>query len=474
MKRQTIFLITALVLPLLALAAGLDGLALAQGPGTGFTYQGQLLHDGSPVTGMCNMKFWLYDGLGGQAAAPLTLSVPVTNGLFTAPLDFGSEAFDGEARLLRIQVACGEGTWRDLGFQPLTPAPYALALPGLWTQQNGTSPNLIGGYSGNWISSTMVGGTIGGGGSSGSTNINQVTANYGTVGGGRGNVADGGWATVGGGSHNAAGSLDTVGGGGSNVARGGNATIAGGGENEATASYATVGGGSNNRAEGAYTTVGGGDGNVADGPTPITGGATVGGGKGNLASGLYATVPGGYWNEAIGKASFAAGYMAHADHDGCFAWADDSDEETDFSCSTDNAFVARTSGGVTFYTHGDLSTGVTVAHGGGSWSSLSDRALKANVVPVDGGEVLARLARVPVNTWNYTSQDPSIRHMGPMAQDFYAAFGLGEDERYISTVDADGVALAAIQALAAENAALRARLDTLEARLAAMEAGGGR
>ena len=54
---------------------------------------------------------------------------------------------------------------------------------------------------------------------------------------------------------------------------------------------------------------------------------------------------------------------------------------------------------------------------------------------------------MPIATWNWKSQDASIRHMGPMAQDFHAAFGLGETPKGISTVDADGVALAAIQGL---------------------------
>jgi hypothetical protein len=89
---------------------------------------------------------------------------------------------------------------------------------------------------------------------------------------------------------------------------------------------------------------------------------------------------------------------------------------------------------------------------------------------MDVHDILARLATVPIQSWNYTAQDPAIRHIGPMAQDFYAAFGVGEDERYISTIDADGVALAAIQALYAENQALESRVTGLEARLAALEA----
>lgn len=66
---------------------------------------------------------------------------------------------------------------------------------------------------------------------------------------------------------------------------------------------------------------------------------------------------------------------------------------------------------------------------------------------MNGKELLARLASLPVSTWNYKAQPDSVRHMGPTAQDFSAAFGLGEDDHHISIVDAQGVALAAIQAL---------------------------
>ncbi len=84
--------------------------------------------------------------------------------------------------------------------------------------------------------------------------------------------------------------------------------------------------------------------------------------------------------------------------------------------------------------------------------------------------MLARLAEVPISTWNYTSQDASIRHIGPMAQDFYAAFGVGEDDTHITTVDADGVALAAIQGLYAENQALKAANESLTTENAAQQA----
>ena len=96
---------------------------------------------------------------------------------------------------------------------------------------------------------------------------------------------------------------------------------------------------------------------------------------------------------------------------------------------------------------------------------------------MDGQQVLARLAEVPITAWNYKAEDSSVRHMGPTAQDFYAAFGLGQDDRHIAALDSSGVALAAIQGLyqqvqqlQADNAALKAENAALETRLAAVEA----
>ena len=74
-----------------------------------------------------------------------------------------------------------------------------------------------------------------------------------------------------------------------------------------------------------------------------------------------------------------------------------------------------------------------------------------------------------MGTWNYKEQNRSIRHLGPMAQDFHAAFSVGEDDRHINTVDADGVALAAIQGLYQEVAEKSARITELEERLARVE-----
>jgi hypothetical protein len=130
-------------------------------------------------------------------------------------------------------------------------------------------------------------------------------------------------------------------------------------------------------------------------------------------------------------------------------WSDSNDHDT-WSWNP-NEFVARATGGFWLITGidgtGDITSGARLAAGSGQWSQLSDRSAKTAAAPVDGREVVARLAQVPIETWSYTSQPENIRHMGPIAQDFHTAFGLGEDERYIGSIDADGVALAAIQGL---------------------------
>jgi hypothetical protein len=93
---------------------------------------------------------------------------------------------------------------------------------------------------------------------------------------------------------------------------------------------------------------------------------------------------------------------------------------------------------------------------------VSDRNLKHDIVPVDEEAVLETLATVPVSTWSYKSDDPSVRHLGPMAQDLYAAFGLGNTDRAYNPIDAHGIALAAIKALYERMQAQDARIDRLE------------
>jgi hypothetical protein len=205
----------------------------------------------------------------------------------------------------------------------------------------------------------------------------------------------------------------------------------------------------------------------------------VGGGSSNTANGIYSTVSGGGNNIASGEYSYAAGYYAQVLHEGSFVWGDFS--TSDYITSTaNNQTTFRASGGVRFFTNPTLTAGVTLDPSGNQWLSVSDRNMKNHFQTLDPKQVLDKFSKMPITEWSYKAQDPSIRHMGPMAQDFYQAFGLGEDKLRIGTMDADGVMMAAIQGINAklhdkdrEIAALKAELAKqkaeTEARLARLE-----
>ncbi len=306
---------------------------------------------------------------------------------------------------------------------------------------------------------------------------NTANNSYATVAGGRGNKANTHYATVAGGYVNqATGIYATVGGGQSNEATEDCATVAGGDDNLADANYATVSGGRANTAKGYYAAVAGGRGN-----TGSQNYATVSGGRGNTASGYYATVLGGRENRASGDYSLATGYGAKVDasHDGAMLFSDGTG--LNFNSTAANEFAARCTGGARFVSavngSGTPTAGVTLAAGGGSWSSISDRNAKRDFKTVDTRELLDRLAKVPITTWRYRTQDASIRHIGPVAQDFHAAFGVGEDDKHITTIDGHGVALGAIQGLHkllkekdTQIAAQEKEISDLCARLAKVEA----
>jgi hypothetical protein len=100
-------------------------------------------------------------------------------------------------------------------------------------------------------------------------------------------------------------------------------------------------------------------------------------------------------------------------------------------------------------------------------SVLSDRNAKQDLIPINSLQVLERVSRLPIQSWAYTNS-ASVRHLGPMAQDFHAAFGLGED-RQIAAVDADGVALAAIQGLNIRLEEREREIEQLKARVQRLE-----
>ncbi len=123
------------------------------------------------------------------------------------------------------------------------------------------------------------------------------------------------------------------------------------------------------------------------------------------------------------------------------------------SCFGQSEIVIRGLGGFYFWTAGNSDatySGARLATGTGAWAAYSDRNGKERIQPVDAGVVLEKLVSMPIATWQWKSEPGAIRHMGPMAQDFHSAFGLGDSDTQIVTVDADGVALAAIQGLNAK------------------------
>jgi hypothetical protein len=205
------------------------------------------------------------------------------------------------------------------------------------------------------------------------------------------------------------------------------------------------------------SSIAGGIASVVLGPSIANGDLSVAIGLQNSASGAYSVAIGKNARTANRSGSIVLG-------DGCAGFSSDSVYAT-----ANNQFVARGCGGIKFYTSQNLSSGVEVAPGGGSWSSISDRARKRNFQDLDGEYVLARLKEVPVDTWSYITQDASIRHAGPVAQDFYAAFGLGESDRLINTIDIDGINMAGVTALENRTARQQEEIERLNARVESLE-----
>ncbi|TXT43804.1 MAG: hypothetical protein FD140_4939, partial [Limisphaerales bacterium] len=339
-----------------------------------------------------------------------------------------------------------------------------------------TNSVIAGGYL-NVISNNAAFATVGGG------IANGAGTNAATVAGGYYNLASGFESTVAGGEANlASGTVSFVGGGVTNIASGFGAVVGGGELNDATGSVSFVGGGYFNAASGYAATVGGGYSNGATtNSSTVSGGSynlssgtatTVGGGYFNGASGQGATVPGGWANVAYGSNSFAAGFVASASDDGAFVWSDSSNTNT-FSSTAANQFNVRAAGGVRIYStsSGAAGAGVTLAAGGSSWQAVSDRNAKKDFAPVDGREVLRKLEEVPVQSWRYKWDEAgSTPHLGPIAQEFKAAFFPGRDDTRISTLEFDGVELAAIQGLHSLVKEKDAKISALEQRLADIEA----
>ncbi len=163
------------------------------GVGTAFTYQGRLNDGGNPANGTYDLRFVLYNAeIGGSQIGSVVErdDIVVSNGLLMVELDFGVEVFDGQALWLEISLRLGSSTGSYTVLSPrqrLSPTPYAIALPGLHTEQNSYCNNIVGGHTGNTTTAGAYGCTISGGGYASKSNI--VTDNYGTISGGSFNQA---------------------------------------------------------------------------------------------------------------------------------------------------------------------------------------------------------------------------------------------------------------------------------------------
>jgi hypothetical protein len=206
----------------------------------------------------------------------------------------------------------------------------------------------------------------------------------------------------------------------------------------------------------------------------------------------------GYNNSTDGDAAVAIGYTSTADADYSMAFGyrastnghmgakvfGDASTTDSIEAVANNEFAVRAAGGFRFRSNATLTNGCNIAAGGASITCASSRTLKENFGDVDGDDVLHRMRRIPVNSWNYIDEGRTSRHIGPFAEDFWREFRLGNEPLAIGHLDIDGVNFAGvkalderttrqsadIEALRVRNAALEARNAELEARLARIEA----
>ena len=187
-----------------------------------------------------------------------------------------------------------------------------------------------------------------------------------------------------------------------------------------------------------------------------------------------------------GLAAVAIGYNVTADQDhttamgkfasnngfmGTFIWSDGAPQASadTFRNIANNEFAVRATGGVRFRTNLGGTTGCNLGAGSGVFSCTSSRTTKENFSLVDGNEVLAKLRKMPVSTWNYIAEGQQVRHLGPMAEDFYSAFSLGTDNKSIGVQDLAGVSLAAVKALDARTSELQTKTEELQRKTAEVE-----
>jgi hypothetical protein len=198
-------------------------------------------------------------------------------------------------------------------------------------------------------------------------------------------------------------------------------------------------------------------------------------GYNTTASRAFSTAT-GYSVTASGEYSTAMGNNVSTNEKwGSFAIGDISNWSDVPLNDTNNQMAMRFAGGYKLYTSSDLSTGAYMNSGDNSWSTISDRRKKENFSAIDGEVFLKKIAQFNLTSWNYKGQDPKLhRHYGPMAQDFYAAFGndgvgsIGNDTT-INQADMEGVSFIAIQALVKRTEELQKENETMKRKMEMIE-----
>ncbi len=225
-----------------------------------------------------------------------------------------------------------------------------------------------------------------------------------------------------------------------------------------------------------------GSSNVAYGNSSIAmGSSTSASGFASTAMGYY-TYAGGNASTAMGEGTSASGnystamgvYVSTNGKDGSFIIGDDNGGHFTTHNTDSNQMMMRFANGYVLYTNDSTTIGVQVGAGGNSWSVISDRRRKENFSAVNGEDFLKKIDNFNLTSWNYKGQDArTFRHYGPMAQDFYAAFGkdsygsIGNDTT-INQADFEGVSFIAIQALERRTQEQTDKINELEKKVNAL------
>lgn len=352
----------------------------------------------------------------------------------------------------RLMFYPGKAAFRA-GFVDGSGTQWDNANVGIYSVATGYSTTASGGHSTAMGSQTVASGTYctAMGLLTTASNFNSTAMGIGTIASGANSTAMGHFTTANGNSSTAMGN-QTIAGGLSSTAMGNQTNAAG--QYSTAMGIGTIASGPNSTAMGALTTATNSNATAMGFSTNASGFYSTAIGRQTIASGEGATAT-GYNTNASGNYSTAMGVSVSTNgRFGSFIIGDGNPFGGVTLGGFDNEFVARFANGYYLLTSGDNNrTGVRIGAGGNAWLSISDKNRKENFEPLNGDEVLQKIAKMNFTSWNYKMQDPkTYRHYGIMAQDFYNAFGkdkygtIGNDTT-VNPIDMIGIDMAAIQAL---------------------------